>query len=169
MATRTRLVAVAAATLGLAFGAGFVFAQDVSGLLAQRKMNAVHAQQSATVVAQATPARQTPAVTQVTPETRLSIDTDNQALANGLTPVTLQDPNALPYVPQSGAAVLPPIRPSAAELRARAERDRARAERVRQEAAARPVFVAPAPRVERSNRICQTERCPNQNIIGIQY
>lgn len=95
-------------------------------------------------------------------------DERSNALANGLRPITLEDPNALPYV--RDAAPLPPVRPSAEQLRARAERERVAAERARQaealrrEAALRP--VAPQPR---ASRLCGGSRCPAENMIGIQY
>lgn len=107
------------------------------------------------------------------PSTNSTFDADERtkALANGLRPITLEDPNALPYEPATGPVVLPPIRPSADELRARAERDRLAAERARRatearrEAAVRPAY-APQPR---SAQLCNTNRCPHQNMIGIQY
>lgn len=93
-----------------------------------------------------------------------------EALANGLTPVTLQDPNQQPYVSVPAPTVLPPIRPSAVDSRARAERQRI-AQQVREANAARsvPVRAADIAQPQRRRTDCATSRCPNLNMLGIHY
>ena len=98
-------------------------------------------------------------------------ETESLASVNGLIGPALEDPNAQPYLPSAGPAILPPIRPSEAELRRRAESERLRALRARQEAAitrqapSHPAFSGQ----RRSSRICGGNRCPAENMIGIQY